>query len=75
MGKASEYTKDSYAKFTVAYEALSKQLKADPNGEGDPATYTALRAALDKAIKGLVKSDGTEPERPGEKPGENAHVR
>ncbi|MDB1291401.1 beta-N-acetylglucosaminidase domain-containing protein [Bifidobacterium bifidum] len=70
-GKASEYTKDSYAKFTVAYEALSKQLKADPNGEGDPATYTALRAALDKAIKGLVKSDGTEPERPGEKPGEN----
>ena len=24
-----------------------------------------------KAIKGLVKSDGTEPERPGEKPGEN----
>ena len=71
VGKASEYTKDSYAKFTVAYEALSKQLKADPNGEGDPATYTALRAALDKAIKGLVKSDGTEPERPGEKPGEN----
>ena len=71
VGKASEYTKDSYAKFTVAYEALSKQLKADPNDEGDPATYTALRAALDKAIKGLVKSDGTEPERPGEKPGEN----
>lgn len=71
VGKASEYTKDSYAKFTVAYEALSKQLKADPNGEGDPATYTALRAALDKAIKGLVKSDGTEPEQPGEKPGEN----
>ena len=70
VGKASEYTKDSYAKFTVAYEALSKQLKADPNGEGDPATYTALRAALDKAIKGLVKSDGTEPERPVEKPGE-----
>ena len=30
VGKASEYTKDSYAKFTVAYEALSKQLKAAP---------------------------------------------